>query len=210
MYQHFFKTIIDRLLALLALLLLWPLLLVVALLVALKLGRPVLFSQPRPGKDTQIFQLYKFRSMTNACDSDGNLLPNEQRLTAFGKWLRNTSLDELPSLLNVLNGDVSLVGPRPLRVRYLPFYSPEQQLRHTVRPGITGLAQATGRVGLNWDEKLALDVQYVNELSFWLDIKILLLTFYKVFRRKGVTTQTGENFEQPFDDYVKAKGGNNA
>lgn len=210
MYQHFFKTIVDRLLALLALLLLWPVLLLLALLVAVKLGRPVLFSQPRPGLGTKTFYLYKFRSMTNDCDADGKLLPNEQRLTAFGKRLRNTSLDELPSLLNVLKGDVSLVGPRPLRVRYLPYYSKEQQLRHTVRPGITGLAQVTGRVGLNWDEKLALDVHYVKHMSFLQDVKILLLTFYKVFKRNNVTTQTGENFEQPFDDYVKAKGGPDA
>jgi sugar transferase EpsL len=210
MYSRFGKRLLDCSLALLALLLLWPLLLLTALLVATKLGRPVLFKQERPGLHGKPFYLYKFRSMTNETDSDGHLLANELRLTRFGRLLRSSSLDELPSLLNVLKGDLSLVGPRPLRMRYLPYFTAEQNLRHSVLPGITGFAQVNGRAQIGWDEKFALDVQYVRNMSFFFDCKILLQTVLRVLNRSGTTVVAGQDFEQPFDEYVKSKGGADA
>lgn len=158
-------------------------------LVRFKLGSPVFFQQARPGLNGKIFNMIKFRSMTDLRDSSGHLLPDSERLTAFGRFLRSTSLDELPGLWNVLKGDMSLVGPRPLLVEYLPLYSAEQARRHEVRPGITGWAQVNGRNAIGWDEKFKLDVWYVEHQSFWLDIKILCLTVYKVFMRKGVNAQ---------------------
>lgn len=181
------KRCIDIFVAGMGLLLLSPVLVVLAALIALRLGRPVLFTQTRPGLHGKPFRMLKFRSMTSACDANGNLLPDEQRLTPFGQRLRSSSLDELPGLWAVLKGDMSLVGPRPLLMEYLPLYTPEQARRHEVRPGITGWAQVNGRNAISWEEKFALDVWYVDNQSFWLDIKILLLTVKKVFVREGIS-----------------------
>lgn len=181
------KRLLDLLLTVPALLLGFPLLLALALLVRLRLGSPVLFRQQRPGLHGRPFTLLKFRTMTNARDTTGALLPDAQRLPPFGRWLRSTSLDELPELLNVLRGDMSLVGPRPLLMEYLPLYSPEQARRHDVRPGITGWAQIHGRNALSWDEKFARDVWYVDHRSFWLDLRILAATLSKVLRREGIS-----------------------
>lgn len=178
---------------------LWlPILLVVAVLVRVKLGSPVLFRQKRPGLGGRIFELVKFRSMTDATDADGRLLPDPARLTAFGRALRSTSLDELPELWNVLKGDMSLVGPRPLLVEYLPRYSPEQARRHEVRPGLTGLAQVKGRNALSWEERFRWDVYYVDNHSLWLDVKILFSTLNKVFARSGINAD-GETPMPAFD-----------
>lgn len=166
-----------------------PVLLVLALLVGRKLGSPVLFRQQRPGLNGKIFTMYKFRTMTDARNEEGNLLPDEDRLPAFGKFLRSTSLDELPELINVLKGDMSLVGPRPLLVQYLPRYSTFQARRHEVRPGITGWAQVNGRNAISWEEKFALDVWYVDNASFTLDLKILWMTVEKIIKREGISQQ---------------------
>ncbi|MBK9615384.1 MAG: sugar transferase [Uliginosibacterium sp.] len=181
------KRVFDFVAALMALLLLAPLIVGVALLVRLRLGRPVLFSQPRPGRHGRPFRMYKFRSMNSACDAQGVLLPDAQRLTRFGLWLRASSLDELPGLWSVLRGDMSLVGPRPLLIQYLPRYSSRQARRHEVRPGITGWAQVNGRNAISWEEKFELDVWYVEHQSFWLDLKILWLTAARVWARKDVS-----------------------
>ncbi len=181
------KRVLDLVLVLLTAWLWLPLLCVVALLVRIKLGAPVFFRQQRPGKDARLFELIKFRTMTDAWDDRRNLLPDSDRLTPFGCWLRETSLDELPELLNVLRGDMSLVGPRPLLVRYLERYSPEQTRRHEVRPGLTGWAQVNGRNALSWEEKFRLDVWYVDHRSVWLDLKILALTVWKIMRREGIS-----------------------
>lgn len=164
-----------------------PALGVVAFLVRRNLGTPVLFRQPRPGRGARTFQLVKFRTMTSARDPQGNLLPDEQRLTRFGRWLRSTSLDELPEILNILRGEMSLVGPRPLLTQYLPRYTPEQARRHEVGPGLTGWAQVNGRNALTWEEKFRLDVWYVDHRSLWLDLRILWLTVWQVVRRHGVS-----------------------
>ncbi len=181
------KRAFDLVVALMALLLLAPVIAGVALLVRLRLGRPVLFSQPRPGRHGRPFRMYKFRSMNSACDAQGVLLPDAQRLTRFGLWLRASSLDELPGLWSVLRGDMSLVGPRPLLMQYLPRYSSRQARRHEVRPGITGWAQVNGRNAISWEEKFELDVWYVEHQSFWLDLKILWLTAARVWARKDVS-----------------------
>lgn len=183
------KRLFDFLVALTLLLALSPLILITALLVHIKLGSPVLFSQSRPGLHGKIFKMYKFRSMTSETDEQGNLLPDSERLTSFGKFLRASSLDELPGLWNVLIGHMSLVGPRPLLVEYLPLYSSEQAKRHNVRPGITGWAQVNGRNALTWQKKFALDVWYVEHQSFLLDIKILLLTVVKVLKRSDISAE---------------------
>ncbi|WP_424255502.1 sugar transferase [Desulfoprunum sp.] len=172
-----------------ALLGLSPLLLCLAVLVRVKLGTPILFSQTRPGLHGKPFTLYKFRTMTDGRNASGNLLPDAQRLTGFGRFLRSTSLDELPELINVLRGEMSLVGPRPLLMEYLPLYSPEQARRHEVRPGLTGWAQINGRNALSWEEKFKLDVWYVDNQSLWLDMKIIFLTVWKVFRRDGISAE---------------------
>lgn len=177
---------LDFVSALVLLVLTLPIQLVVAVLVAVKLGRPVLFSQPRPGKDGNIFTLYKFRSMKSIDEAKG-LVTDEDRLTPFGKKLRSTSLDELPTLLNVVNGDMSMIGPRPLLVEYLPRYSKKQSRRHEVRPGVTGLAQVNGRNAISWDEKFDLDVEYVDSRSLSLDASILVKTFSAVFARRGIS-----------------------
>lgn len=183
MYRRFFKRFFDILLSACALVVLSPVLLVVAVLVRIKLGSPVMFHQERPGKDERIFRMYKFRSMTDQRDADGNLLPDEARLTKLGRVLRSTSIDELPELWNILRGDMSIVGPRPLLVKYLPLYNEEQRRRHEVRPGLTGLSQASGDVDMTWERQFALDVEYVEGISFLLDARIVLLTVRRVLVR---------------------------
>lgn len=192
------KRLFDIFVALTLLLLLLPILLVVALLIRINLGGPILFSQDRPGLNGKIFKMYKFRSMSNEQDQHGNLLPDEVRLTKFGKALRASSLDELPELVNILKGDMSLVGPRPLLVEYLPLYNQQQARRHEVRPGITGWAQINGRNSVSWEQKFALDVWYVENQSFFLDIKILFMTFFKVLKKDGISQEqhvTTEKFK---------------
>lgn len=181
------KRIIDLLVSLILLILLSPVMLVIAVLVRIKLGRPVLFSQERPGLHGRLFRLYKFRTMRDARGADDRLLPDEERLTKFGRFLRASSLDELPELFNVLKGEMSLVGPRPLLVAYLERYTPEQARRHEVLPGITGWAQVNGRNALSWESKFKLDVWYVDNQSFWLDLKILFLTIWKALKREGIS-----------------------
>ena len=196
------KRLFDFIVALCALLTLLPVIIVVAALIRFKLGSPILFTQKRPGLNGDIFKMMKFRTMLDAKDKQGNLLPDEQRMTKFGSFLRSTSLDELPGLFNVLKGDMSLVGPRPLLVQYLPLYNKEQARRHNVRPGITGWAQVNGRNAISWEQKFELDVWYVNNQSIWLDFKILLLTVKKVFIRDGINAD-GHVTIEPF------KGSNN-
>ena len=181
------KRTFDLLVSLILLILLSPVMLVIAVLVRIKLGRPVLFSQERPGLHGRLFRLYKFRTMRDARGADDRLLPDEERLTKFGRFLRASSLDELPELFNVLKGEMSLVGPRPLLIAYLERYTPEQARRHEVLPGITGWAQVNGRNALSWESKFKLDVWYVDNRSFWLDLKILFLTLWKALKREGIS-----------------------
>jgi sugar transferase EpsL len=181
------KPIIDFILALVAMIIFSPIMILVALLVFSKLGTPIIFRQQRPGLYGKAFMMLKFRTMSNQTDIVGNLLPDAQRLTAFGKFLRASSLDELPEFINVLRGEMSLVGPRPLLMKYLERYNPEQARRHEVRPGITGWSQINGRNAISWENKFKLDVWYVDNLSFWLDIKILWLTMWKVIKREGIS-----------------------
>ena len=195
-YEKYIKRLLDILLSGGALIVLSPVLLVTAVLVRTKLGNPVIFCQERPGKDEKIFKLYKFRSMTGETDENGKLLPDEVRLTRFGKLLRSTSLDELPELWNILKGDMSIVGPRPLLVKYLPLYNAEQRHRHDVRPGLTGWAQANGRNALSWEEKFRLDVYYVKNISFLLDVKTIFLTVKNVLRREGISSETAATMEE--------------
>lgn len=197
------KRSLDFLIAFFTILILLPIILIVALIIRLKLGSPILFTQDRPGLHCKVFKMYKFRSMTDERDEHGELLPNELRMTAFGKLLRSTSLDELPGLFNVIKGDMSLVGPRPLLVQYLPLYNKEQARRHDVRPGITGWAQVNGRNAISWEEKFKLDVWYVDNQSFWFDVKILFLTVKKVFVREGINPSgqsTTESFKGSDDE----------
>lgn len=199
--SRFIKYFIDRLIAAIALLIFSPLILVVAILIRFNLGSPIFFTQQRPGKDGKIFTFYKFRTMTDATDANGNLLSDGDRMTPFGTLLRKSSLDELPQLLNVLKGDMSLVGPRPLMVHYLQLYNSEQARRHEVLPGITGLAQTSGRNTLDWDKRLKLDVAYVDNWSLWLDFKILLATVWKVIKRDGIS-QEGHATCEDFGTYL--------
>lgn len=187
MYKKFIKRILDLILSLIAIIILIPIMLVLYILVRIKLGKPAIFKQERPGKNEKIFTLYKFRTMTDDKDEEGNLLPDEQRLTKFGKILRSTSLDELPELFNILKGDMSIVGPRPLLVEYLPLYNEEQKRRHEVRPGLTGLAQVSGRNNLDWDEKFKEDIYYIKHISFRKDIKIIFKTMVKVIKREDIS-----------------------
>jgi len=178
----------------------WWVLAIVALLVRIKLGAPVIFKQDRPGKNGKIFKLYKFRSMSDARDENGNLLPDAQRLTKFGKLLRATSLDELPEIWNILKGDMSIVGPRPWAVKYLPYFTAEENRRHDVRPGLTGLAQVNGRTAAGWDERLKYDITYVDHLTLWMDLKVLFLTVKKVFSRSDIVEA---GCQGNFDDFRK-------
>jgi len=194
------KRILDLILALLAILILSPILICVSLMVGLLHGFPILFRQKRPGLHGEIFTIYKFRTMRNLLDSEGNPLPDAKRITRLGQFLRSTSLDELPELINVLKGEMSLVGPRPLLVEYLPLYSPEQARRHKVLPGITGWAQVHGRNAVTWEEKFQLDVWYVDHWSLWLDIRIIAMTVLKVLRREGISQPgraTADHFKGP-------------
>ncbi|WP_286741983.1 MULTISPECIES: sugar transferase [unclassified Pseudoalteromonas] len=191
------KYLFDLTVSIIVFLILLPVILLVAVLIRIKLGSPILFTQDRPGLNGKVFKMMKFRSMLDAKDKHGNLLPDNERMTKFGAFLRSTSLDELPGLFNVIKGDMSLVGPRPLLVQYLPLYSIEQARRHNVRPGITGWAQVNGRNAISWEQKFTLDVWYVDNQSFWLDIKILLLTVKKVFVREGISAD-GHVTIEPF------------
>jgi lipopolysaccharide/colanic/teichoic acid biosynthesis glycosyltransferase len=186
-YEKYFKRPLDFLCGLAAVFVFWWMYLIIAILVRIKLGSPVLFTQDRPGKDEKIFKLYKFRTMTDARDENGELLPDEVRLTKFGRMLRATSLDELPEAFNIIKGDLSMVGPRPLLVKYLPFYTDEERDRHSVRPGLTGLAQINGRNNLGWSERFKLDCDYVHHISLKADIKILLGTVIKVIKKSDIT-----------------------
>ncbi|SDA42899.1 Sugar transferase involved in LPS biosynthesis (colanic, teichoic acid) [Butyrivibrio sp. INlla18] len=194
-YSKYVKRIIDILLSLIVIVLFFWLYLIVAILVRVKLGSPVIFKQPRPGKDEKVFNLYKFRTMTDARDQDGNLLPDEDRLPEFGKKLRATSLDELPEFFNILKGDMSFVGPRPLLVKYLPLYNEEQRHRHDVRPGLTGWAQVNGRNLLSWEDRFEKDVFYVNHISFLMDLKIVFMTVAVVFRHNDINSATDATME---------------
>lgn len=201
-YEKYIKRALDFSLALCAMIVLSPIFLVVAILVRVKLGSPVIFKQERPGKidastgKERIFTLCKFRTMTDAKDADGNLLPDEVRLTKFGQWLRSTSLDELPELWNIIKGDMSIVGPRPLLVRYLPLYSEEQCRRHEVRPGFTGYAQVNGRNSITWEDKFQKDIWYVDNISFITDVQIVWKTVQVVLKREGISSETAATMEE--------------
>lgn len=194
-YEKYVKRILDIILSLGAIIVLSPVLLIVALLVKYKLGSPIIFKQKRPGKNEQIFEMYKFRTMTNACDKEGNLLADESRLTSFGKKLRATSLDELPELFNILKGDMSVIGPRPLLIQYLPYYTKREQQRHSVRPGLTGYAQAHGRNALTWDERFEMDVLYTEHITFFNDLKILNATIKTVIKKEGINLENLKDFD---------------
>lgn len=202
LYEKYIKRILDFSLALCAMVVLSPIFLVVAILVRVKLGSPVIFKQERPGMidastgKERIFTLCKFRTMTDAKDADGNLLPDEVRLTKFGQWLRSTSLDELPELWNIIKGDMSIVGPRPLLVRYLPLYSREQRRRHEVRPGFTGYAQVNGRNSITWEDKFQKDIWYVDNISFITDVRIVWKTVQVVLKREGISSETAATMEE--------------
>ncbi len=204
MYRNGVKRFLDFMLSLMGIIVLSPVLLVLWILVRVKLGSPVLFHQERPGRYEKIFKLYKFRSMTDERDAEGNLLPDEVRLTKFGRILRSTSLDELPELFNILKGDMSLIGPRPLLVRYLPYYTQEERHRHDVRPGLTGLAQVNGRNALGWEDRFRYDLYYVEHLGFLMDLKIIGMTAGKVLKRSG-TLSGADQTVADFDEYRKVQ-----
>ena len=196
-YEKYFKRSIDFVCGLTAVIVFCWLYAIVAILVRIKLGSPVLFTQDRPGKDEKIFKLYKFRTMTDKRDENGELLPDEERLTKFGKWLRSTSLDELPEVFNIIKGDMSVVGPRPLLVRYLPRYNESQRRRHEVRPGLSGYAQVHGRNAISWEEKFRMDVEYVDHITFIGDIKVIIGTVLKaVIRHDGISSETSVTMEE--------------
>lgn len=196
MYSSFFKRVLDLILSLVAFLVLSPVFLIITLILSISNGGQPFFLQPRPGKNGKIFRVIKFRTMNNRRDTSGKLLPDAQRLTPVGRFVRSTSLDEIPQLLNVIKGDMSLIGPRPLLVRYLDRYTSEQARRHQVRPGITGWAQVNGRNAISWEEKFKLDVWYVDNLSFTLDMKILWMTIKKVLRREGISSSSSATMEE--------------
>ncbi len=200
-YRRYFKRPMDFVLALCAIIVLSPVFLIVALLVKINLGSPVIFKQQRPGLNEKIFTLYKFRTMTDERDENGELLPDSVRLTRFGKFLRSTSLDELPELFNILKGDMSFIGPRPLLVQYLPLYNDYQKRRHGMRPGLSGLAQVSGRNSLSWEEKFNLDVEYVNNVNFIEDLRILILTIIKVLKREGISSDKAATMEPFIGDH---------
>ncbi len=204
-YERFIKRPLDVFLSVGALIVLSPIWIVTAIMVRLRLGSPILFVQERPGLDESIFKLYKFRTMTDKRDEKGELLPDEIRLTSFGKKLRSTSLDELPELLNIIKGDMAVVGPRPLLVKYLPWYTEKQHKRHDVRPGLTGYSQAHGRNTVNWDDKLDMDVEYSKHITFKGDAQIILDTIKTVFKREGISSETSATMED-FRDYCRSIG----
>lgn len=207
-YERFLKRSFDLVLSLGALLVLFPLICIVAIMVRIKLGSPVLFVQERPGKNEKIFRIYKFRTMTDKKDSNGFLLRDKDRLTPFGKKLRSTSLDELPELINIIKGDMAIVGPRPLHVSYIPWYTNEQHKRHLVRPGLTGYAQAHGRNAVNWDERLKMDVDYTDKITFCGDVRIVFDTVKAVIKREGINSETSESSATVdyYFDYCKEIG----
>ena len=204
MYAKYIKRMLDFILSLIALIVLSPLMIIIGILVRIKLGRPVIFKQKRPGKNEKIFTLYKFRTMTDEKDEQGNLLADEKRLTKFGKFLRSTSIDELQELWNILKGEMAIVGPRPLLVEYLPLYNEEQKHRHDIKPGLTGLAQISGRNAIQWEEKFKEDIEYVNNITFIQDTKIILKTFIKVFKKDGIN-QEGNATIRKFEGVKKEK-----
>lgn len=196
MYRKYFKRLLDLFLSVIAIIFLSPIMILIAILVRVKLGSPVFFRQQRPGLDGNIFTMYKFRTMTCQKGADGELLPDYIRLTKFGNFLRTSSLDELPELFNILKGEMSIVGPRPLLVKYLDLYNDQQKRRHEVRPGLTGLAQVSGRNSITWDEKFRLDISYIDDLTIGLDFKIILWTIKKVFMREGINSGESETMEE--------------
>jgi undecaprenyl phosphate N,N'-diacetylbacillosamine 1-phosphate transferase len=202
LYANYIKRYLDVALALLILLMFGWLYLILMVLVRVKLGSPIFFRQKRPGLNEEIFDMVKFRTMTDKKDKDGNLLPDSERLTSFGKLLRKTSLDELPEVFCILKGDMSFIGPRPLLVEYLPYYTERERLRHTVRPGLTGLAQASGRNTVDWDRRFELDAQYVEKLSFWMDLKVILMTIYTVI---GRSDQVADDTNQVEGNFAKIR-----
>lgn len=195
MYKKYIKRVLDLILSLIAFIILLPLMIIIYIFVRIKLGKPAIFKQKRPGKDEKIFTLYKFRTMTDEKDEQGNLLPDEIRLTKFGKFLRSTSLDELPELINIIKGDMSIVGPRPQLIKDMIFMTQEQRKRHSVRQGLTGLAQINGRNNITWEEKIDYDLEYINNLSFVNDCKIILKTIGKVLKREDIQTEGMETAE---------------
>lgn len=195
-YERYIKRILDIIFALIVLILFWWLILIIAILVKIKLGSPIVFKQPRPGKNEKIFNMYKFRTMTDERDANGELLPDEERLTSFGKFLRKTSCDELLEIFNILRGDMSFIGPRPLLVKYLERYNEEQHHRHDVRPGLTGYAQVHGRNAIGWEEKFALDLEYVKDITFLGDVKIFFDTVKVVLKRDGISSATAATMEE--------------
>ncbi|MCR1959822.1 sugar transferase [Thomasclavelia cocleata] len=201
MYKLLFKRLLDFTLSLVALIVLSPIMLIIAIMIRIKLGKPVIFKQKRPGKDEKIFEMYKFRTMSDKRDRKGNLLSDEDRLTKFGKLLRATSLDELPELFNILKGDMSIVGPRPQLVRDMVFMSDKQRKRHSVRQGLTGLAQVNGRNNISWEDKINYDLKYIDKITFINDFKIIMNTVLKVFKREGVSTE-GMDTAEDFGDYL--------
>ena len=210
LYSKYTKRLIDIICALIAIVVFWWLYAIIAILVRIKLGSPLIFIQPRPGKKDKygqeiIFKLYKFRTMTDEHDIDGNLLPDAVRLTKFGKFLRSTSLDELPEVWNILKGDMSIIGPRPLAIQYLPYYTEDERHRHDVRPGLSGLAQVNGRNKLSWEQKFDYDLKYVQNVTFLMDFKILLLTIKYVFIREGI----GQAEEAPISMHIERRQGKN-
>lgn len=196
MYVKYMKRVLDFLLSLIVFIVLMPIMIVIYLLVRVKLGKPAIFKQERPGKDERIFTLYKFRTMTDEKDENGRLLPDEKRLTKFGKFLRSTSLDELPELVNIIKGDMAIVGPRPLLVEYLSLYNEEQKHRHDVRPGLTGLAQISGRNAISWEEKFKEDIEYIHKITFLRDVKIIIKTIGKVLKKEGISSKNTETMEK--------------
>lgn len=196
MYAKYIKRILDLILSLMALIVLTPLMIIIGILVRINLGSPIIFKQKRPGKNEKIFTLYKFRTMTDKRDIDGNLLPDEYRLTKFGKFLRSTSLDELPELINIIKGDMAIVGPRPLLVKYLPLYNEKQKHRHDVRPGLTGYAQVNGRNAISWEEKFEDDLKYIENITLINDIKIILKTIKKVIKRNDISQENNATIEE--------------
>lgn len=204
-YEKYIKRMLDFILSLIALICLSPVLLIVSILVRTKLGSPIIFKQQRPGKNEKIFTLYKFRTMTDEKDENGKLLPDSQRLTKFGKFLRSTSLDELPELINIIKGDMAIVGPRPQLIRDMLFMNNEQRKRHTVRQGLTGLAQVNGRNNISWEEKLNYDLEYIKKITFFTDMKIILKTVLKVFKKDDINTEGMDTAEDLCDYLLRTK-----